>query len=73
MNQQRLVEVELLRLGSAPYTLGHQDSLDSRLYALGMLYRLNLIPDAVYLSLSVSLIKEWENLKKPDSMQASSD
>ena len=37
MNQQRLVEVELLRLGSAPYTLGHQDSLDSRLYDMGLL------------------------------------
>lgn len=63
MNQQRLLEIELLRLGSAPYTLGHQDSLDSRLYALGMLYRLNLIQDSVYLSLSVSLIKDWEKIE----------
>lgn len=63
LNQQRLLEIELLRLGSAPYTLGHQDSLDSRLYALGMLYRLNLIQDSVYLSLSVSLIKDWEKIE----------
>lgn len=61
--QHRLLEIELLRLGSAPKTLGPHDTLDTRLYALGMLYRLCLIDDATYLSLSVSLIKDWDRLE----------
>lgn len=61
MNLQRLVEIEVLRLGSRPGTLGINDTIESRLSCISLLYRLGHIDDATHLALSVDCIKDFDN------------
>lgn len=63
MNLQRLVEIELLRLNTAPGTLGVADSEDARLACLSLLYRFGLIDDSTHLSTSVSIIRSFDSVK----------
>lgn len=63
MTQQRLIEIEVLRLSSAPGALGVNDLPESRLECISMLYRLGLISSDTHLALSVATIKDWDSFE----------
>lgn len=61
MTRQRQVEIEVLRLSSAPGALGVNDCPESRLECISMLYRLGHISPDTHLALSVAVIKDWDS------------
>lgn len=63
MNLQRQIELEVIRYGTAPGTLGVNDTIESRLACLSLLYRLGHIDDSMYLSLTVSTIQSYDAIE----------
>ena len=63
MNLQHKIEVEVIRYGTVPGTLGINDTIESRLACISLLHRLGHIDDQTLLSMTVQCIQMYDALE----------